>query len=281
MTSWDLARLGDVIAAYSGGPTVSGVPAGGREEGAGFEKAVAEAFDIFTSEIAAIANVYKIVPARRGQPEALKFESNFGPWAMYLANLPKEPNVQSHVQEELPPAWLQDKFHVSEILEFHLGPSPYPFAPQTPRDSASYYGDNYPALYQGQTTNFDFSGALIRDGKLAEKMLFEYKYAKSSNSDSIDGNAHERLGFQVLQYIEIALRYPACSLNVIAAQAFSEYKNKYHPAFNQQALRLGDTYPQVQWRYAANRTEYIALFSCFAHFLATGELPPTDYRQAL
>ena len=179
----------------------------------------------------------------------------------------------------MPPAWLERKFLVADLIEAQLGPGPYSFAPPSREDSARYHGNRYPALFARMTTNFDFSGALVTEGALREKLLFEYKYAKSSNREAVDGNAHERLSFQVLQYLEIALRYPSCSLNVIAAQAFSEYRNKYHPSFNQQAIRLNETFQQVHFRFAACRSEYIALFDCFARFLLDGSLPPVDYRR--
>jgi hypothetical protein len=186
--------------------------------------------------------------------------------------------ADEYVTEDVPPSWLDRRFYVADLLDAHLGSGPYAFAPPTDRDSARFHGASYPQLFARRTTNFDFSGALVADGALKEKLLFEYKYAKSSNGDTVDGNAHERLAFQVLQYVEIALRYPSCSLNVVAAQAFSEYRNKYHPAFNQQAQRLSETFQQVQFRFAACRSEYISLFNCFAQFLLDGSLPPTDYR---
>ncbi len=37
-------------------------------------------------------------------------------------------------------------------------------------------------------------------------------------------------------------------------------------------------FQQVQFRFAACRSDYIALFDCFARFLAEGVLPPLDYR---
>jgi len=277
---WDFSRIGDVIATYSGGPSLAGVPAGSRSEGALFEQAVATAWTIFAVQIQAVAVVRKVRPARVGQPPAVKLESRNGPWAIYWNfsdDLAKA--ARDEVREELPPAWLERRFLVSDLVEAQLGPGPYPFAPRDSTDSRRYSGDDYPKLFAGKTTNFDFSGALVENGVLREKMLFEYKYAKSSNDDSIDGNAHERLAFQVLQYVEIAMRYPSCSLNVIAAQAFSEHRNKYHPAFNQQAIRLNDTFQQVHFRFAACRSEYIALFDTFAKFLLDGSLPPVDYRR--
>ncbi|MGC9360482.1 MAG: hypothetical protein ACP5G7_08945 [Anaerolineae bacterium] len=68
----------------------------------------------------------------------------------------------------------------------------------------------------------------------------EYKTAKSSKGISLDGNAHERLSFQILQYLEIATRYPRCSLVVIANGAFAFYRNKYHVSFRTQADRLSN-----------------------------------------
>jgi hypothetical protein len=182
------------------------------------------------------------------------------------------------VTEDIPSAWLLRKYLVSDLLAEHLGPGPYSFAPPTEKDSKRFHGDAYPSLFEGRSTNFDFSGALVVEGTLKEKLLFEYKYAKSSNGDSVDGNVHERLAFQALQYVEIALRYPSCSLNVIAGQAFAEYRNKYHPAFNQQAARINETFQQAQMRFAACRSDYIALFDCLAAFLLDGRLPPEDYR---
>jgi hypothetical protein len=278
---WDFSHLGDVIAAYSGGPTLAGVPAGGRAEGGEFEAAVKEAWTTFAREVhRTVGTVWVVNPQRRGQRQVLKIESRSGPWAIYwdyssdIADF-----ADGTVTEDVPPAWLERKFLVADLLKAQLGPGPYPFAPPTEQDSARFHATAYPELFARRTTNFDFSGALVTGGILKEKLLFEYKYAKSSNRDSIDGNAHERLAFQVLQYVEIALRYPSCSLNVIAAQAFSEYRNKYHPAFNQQAIRLTETFQQVQFRFAACRSDYIALFDCFAYFLLDGSLPPLNYRQ--
>ena len=43
MPPWNFTHLGDIIANYSGGPTLAGVPAGGRAEGGEFETAVKQA----------------------------------------------------------------------------------------------------------------------------------------------------------------------------------------------------------------------------------------------
>lgn len=88
------------------------------------------------------------------------------------------------------------------------------------------------------STSFDDTVVMVEAGVLREKLLLEYKTAKSSKGRQIDGNAHERLSFQVMQYLEAATRYTKCSFVVIANGAFIRYKNKYHVNFRVQADRL-------------------------------------------
>jgi hypothetical protein len=45
------------------------------------------------------------------------------------------------------------------------------------------------------------------------------------------------------------------------------------------AIRLNDTFRQVQFRFAACRSDYVALLDCFAYFLLDGSLSPVDYRR--
>lgn len=278
----NLVQIGNLIAAYSGGPTLSGVPAGARPEGSEFEKAVFEGWLRFVDHCKGFARVDEIEPARKGQPEAICLSSKNGPWELYLRHRERLAELaQGRRTAEVPPIWLQRRFLVSDLLEAHLGSPPYTFAPRDENDSAKYHGDNYLKMYKGKSTKFDYSGALVENGQLKEKLLFEYKYCKSSNDISVDGNAHERLGFQVLQYLEVALQVPVCSLNVVGAQAFSEYKNKYHPAFNQQAIRLNSSFGHVHFRFAACRSDYIALFASLANYLDRGELPPVEYRDSV
>lgn len=276
---WDFSALGDVIAGYAGGPAIPKTAAGVRQEGHQFEAAVKQGWIIFAQEITQIGTIHVVLPQRDGQHRCLKVQSRRGPWAIFFDySADMAVFAESEISEDVPPNWLAKKFSVSDLLRDQLGAGPYSFAPPTPADSPLYYGENYPKMFAGMTTSFDFSGTLVANGALREKMLFEVKYGKSSNDDRIDGNAHERLGFQILQYLEIAQRFPSCSLNVIASQSFSEHRIKYHPGFNQQAARLNEMFQQVQFRFAACRSDYIALFDCFARFLADGVLPPLDYR---
>jgi hypothetical protein len=104
--------------------------------------------------------------------------------------------------------------------------------------SGPFAGPQYPGIYAGMTTKFDDTVVLEEGGVLHEKLLMEYKTAKSSAKRQIDGNAHERLSFQIMQYLEVATRYTRCSLMVMANGAFVRYRNKYHVNFHVQAERL-------------------------------------------
>ena len=76
---WDFSHIGDIIATYSGVPSLAGVPAGGRVEGKQFEAAVAEAWITFAQEVRSTATIHVVEPARPGQPRVIKFQSNKGP----------------------------------------------------------------------------------------------------------------------------------------------------------------------------------------------------------
>lgn len=273
--TWDLSALGDVISDYAGGPAIPATAAGTRQEGREFEAAVRAGWIIFAGEMTKIATIHVVEPQREGQRRGIKMASRRDDRAIFFDySSDMAEFAEGDVHEDVPPDWLAKTFLVSDLV----GPGPYSFAPPTPADSPKYWGDNYPAMFAGMTTSFDFSGALVASGALKEKLLYEVKYAKSTDGNRLDGNAHERLGYQVLQYLELAQRFGSCSLNVIAGGAFSLYRNKYHPGFNAMANRLNEMFQQVQLRFAACRSDYIALFDVLARFLDSGALPPLDYR---
>ena len=126
------------------------------------------------------------------------------------------------------------------------------YAPQT----GAYAGKKYPNIYNGLKTKFDDTVVLVDDGVLHEKILLEYKTAKSSARRQIDGNAHERLSFQIMQYLEVATRYTKCSLMVIANGAFIRYRNKYHVNFHVQADRLAN-FSWFSMEHACTTKEYV------------------------
>jgi hypothetical protein len=136
-------------------------------------------------------------------------------------------------------------------------------------EAGPFAGTQYPSIYSGLMTKFDDTVVLEQDGLLREKLLLEYKTAKSSSRRQIDGNAHERLSFQVMQYLEVATRYTKCSLVVIANGAFVRYRNKYHVSFHVQADRLAN-FAWFSMEHACSVPEYRRLMSGLLSWLFEG-----------
>lgn len=204
--------------------------------------------------------------------------SRDGERAIYLPGRGRVYGLNERWWDEVPAYWGQSGFRVRDIVERHLGDQVLRFAPESSDDSQRFSGADYPRMFQERTTRFDFTIACVREGRLVEKLLFEYKSAKSSNHGALDGNAHERLSFQTLQYLEIANSWGKASLNVIASPAFSRYENKYHVSFNQHAIRLGEAFPCFVMRVAANGSEYRRFFEMIARWLYFDEPLRRDYR---
>jgi len=180
-----------------------------------------------------------------------------------------EPALNSASRNNIKPhRWLEVHFQVSDLV------SSFPtedfairrFAPAT----GPYAYDNYPKIYDKLRTSFDDTIALVDNGTLLEKILLEYKTAKSSGGNRIDGNAHERLSFQILQYLEAATRYTRCSLVVIANGAFVRYKNKYHTNFHIQAERLKN-FAWFNMKFMSTCDEYLALVDYLLGWLLIGQ----------
>lgn len=98
----------------------------------------------------------------------------------------------------------------------------------------------------------------------------EYKTAKSSAGRQIDGNAHERLSFQIMQYLEVATRYTRCSFVVRTTGAFDRYRNKYHVNFHVQADRLSN-FAWFEMAHASSATECARIVAGLAGWLLRGE----------
>jgi len=139
------------------------------------------------------------------------------------------------------------------------------YAPTT----GPYAARAYPTIYSGLTTKFDDTVVLVEGGVLREKILLEYKTAKSSKRRQIDGNAHERLSFQIMQYLEVATRYTKCSLMVIANGAFVRYRNKYHVNFHVQADRLKN-FSWFSMEHACTAVEYTGFLKALLSWLFLG-----------
>lgn len=274
-----LSRVCRPIAAFSGPPGKAGTPAGSRPEGRLFESSVQEAWVNYVIEEASSDQHLACLSRSPGVPRPLIAISNASTrCSIYLGATAKMLNalagrIPSGEDLDLPQSWLKRGFLVKTLIENHLGVGVPYFAPKSHDDSLLYFGERYPKLYEGKTTVFDFTAALVKDGTLVEKMLFECKYAKDKGDGTVEGNAHERLGFQMLQYLEVAQMYSRCSLNVIVANAFLQCRNKYHPGFNQQAKRLGDCFSHFIMRFCACLSDYVKLFSEVSAFLHTGKPP--------
>ncbi|RMH52448.1 MAG: hypothetical protein D6682_01885 [Zetaproteobacteria bacterium] len=138
-------------------------------------------------------------------------------------------------------------------------------------DSGRFSGQGYLAIYDRLATIFDDTVVLVENGVLREKVLLEYKTAKSSSGDRIDGNAHERLSFQIMQYLEVATQYTRCSFFVLANGAFVRYRNKYHVSFHMQADRLSN-FAWFTMRYACTLPEYERFLNELLAWLFDGAL---------
>lgn len=121
-----------------------------------------------------------------------------------------------------------------------------------------YAGSNYPKMYEGMQTKFDDTIVFEDNGNVVEKLLLEYKTSKASNGKKLDGNAHERLSFQMCQYANIVQSglYKNCSLVVIGNGAFQRYRNKYHLSFHMQEEMLRKFIPGFSCKFAFSKIEY-------------------------
>jgi len=121
-----------------------------------------------------------------------------------------------------------------------------------------YAGTAYPKMYKGIHTKFDDTLVLEENNEFQKKILLEYKTAKSSKGKRMDGNAHERLTHQMIQYAKIvkADYYSKCYLVVITNGAYQRYRNKYHVSFNMDAELLEQAIPGFSCKFLYAYSEY-------------------------
>lgn len=165
--------------------------------------------------------------------------------------------------------WLECSFRVDEVVE-HFPGTADAIARYAP-GSGPYVGSAYPAMFKDLTTDFDDTIVLEDGGVLKNKILLEYKTAKRAKKspDKLEGNAHERLSFQMMQYLEIATRYTRCTFWVVVNGAFSRLRNKYHVNFHIQSDRLRN-FAWFEMIHASTAAEYLALFDRVEGFLLNG-----------
>jgi len=163
--------------------------------------------------------------------------------------------------------WLETDFGVTDLVNAYPGVDQATgrYAPPT----GPYAGEDYPGMFHGLSTCFDDTIVLVEAGVLKEKILLEYKTGKSSNGRQVDANVHERLSFQMMQYLEAATRYTRCSLVVLTNGAFARYRNKYHVNFHVQADRLAN-FSWFSMEYACAELEYLSFLTGLANWLFEG-----------
>lgn len=227
-----LQNIFDRMQRFEASASVANTGTGARREGEGFERLVGELWEavrLHAIENGAQSQIVAGVRSRRWAKLTVEDRSIFVPNDREAPQ--SNPGAQSY-------RWLEVVFPVSELITAFPGISEANnrYAPT----EGPFAGDGYPSIYAGLSTKFDDTIVLEQGGVLREKILLEYKTAKSSCGRQLDGNAHERLSFQIMQYLEIATRYTRCSLVVIANGAFALYRNKYHVNFHVQADRLAN-----------------------------------------
>lgn len=243
----EIKRICGRMEAFEASGSVANTGTGARREGEDFERLIASlwlAFRCVAESGGARATVVSGAGPRRYAKLTVEGRSIFAPTSN--SHGVTDPSAEQS-------RWLEVVFGVSDLV------AAFPthaeairkYAPQ----AGSYAGAAYPTIYNGLKTKFDDTVVLVDRGVLREKILLEYKTAKSSAGRQIDGNAHERLSFQIMQYLEVATRYTSCSLMVIANGAFIRYRNKYHVNFHVQADRLAN-FGWFSMEHACTVTEY-------------------------
>lgn len=266
------ARIHDVVA-FEAGPSQANTGTGSRREGDEFEDRVRTIWEELalnhpsdvTCRRELVPKEVRIVP-RGSSFYVLSKESR----RIYLP-APKVSTLEfEHI--DVSERWIATRFFVKDLIASFPGTDVVvsSYAPRDSTESDKFFGKLYPDIYSRRETNFDDTIVLVQDGVIKEKILLEYKTGKpNEGKTAIDGNAHERLSFQILQYLEVAQQYPRCSLSVFTNSAFVRYRNKYHVNFHIQGARL-EVYDIFRMRYMATAREYLAFVSQLLDFLLHG-----------
>ena len=228
----ELATIYEAMESFEASGSIANTGTGSRREGEDFEKLLGRMWAAFRDlAVSAGARLnHATGPAGRAYAQL-----SVGDRCLFVPSAHASPSRTSEAPEE---RWLEVTFKVSELLAAF--PSEPDVVSRYAPGQGPFAGPAYPGIYSGLSTRFDDTVVLAANGVLREKILLEYKTAKSSSGRQIDGNAHERLSFQVMQYLEVATRYTKCSLAVLANGAFVRYRNKYHVNFHVQADRLSN-----------------------------------------
>jgi hypothetical protein len=241
--------------------SVANTGTGSRREGQGFERLLGELWEsVRRQAVEAGAECTFVLGTGNRRWACLALADR----KLFLPNNPKTPVTEPDAQ---PSRWLEVDFSVAELVEKF--PSHADAVRRYAPETGSFAKEQYQGIYSGLSTKFDDTVVLVQGGVLREKILLEYKTAKSSRRRTIDGNAHERLSFQIMQYLEVATRYTKCSLVVFANGAFVRYRNKYHVNFHIQAERLAN-FAWFSMEYACASDEYQRFLSGLLTWLFDG-----------
>lgn len=261
LLSPDILTITERMERFEASESVANTGTGSRREGEGFERLIGELWEAVRRHAAERGAACTFVAGVGNRRWARLAVANR---ALFLPNNPHAPVSDPGAQ---PSRWLEVVFPVSDMI------AAFPTEPEAIQryapESGPFAGPQYPGIYSGMTTKFDDTVVLEEGGVLREKLLMEYKTAKSSAGRQIDGNAHERLSFQIMQYLEVATRYTKCSLTVFANGAFIRYRNKYHANFHVQADRLAN-FAWFSMEYACTASEYSHFLSGLLSWLFEG-----------
>jgi hypothetical protein len=245
----ELQRLALDLERFEAAASLAKTGTGARREGEQFEALVLEWWKVLAGYLASAgAQRSTLRPDGRRAYDRLTVRNR----SLYLPTPAARPATGT---VEVPKTWFEVEFPVRDLIRNFPG-EPGVIERYSPR-KGSYARDRYPEMYAGMKTSFDGTIVCEEGGVLREKILLEYKTGKSSKKVQIDGNAHERLSFQIMQYLEVATRFPRCSLVVVANGAFAFYRNKYHVNFHVQAERLKN-FAWFNMEYLCGESEYAA-----------------------
>lgn len=257
----EITQLCKRMEVFEASESVANTGTGARREGEDFERLVADLWLAFR-RLAEGGGAQATVVAGIGTRRYAKL--TVGPRFIFVPTSASD-GVTDPDEEQY--RWLEVAFGVSDLIARF--PSEAEAIRRYAPDTGQYSGLKYPTIYNGLTTKFDDTVVLVEGGVLREKVMLEYKTAKSSAGRQIDGNAHERLSFQIMQYLEVATRYTKCSLVVISNGAFVRYRNKYHVNFHVQADRLR-SFAWFSMEHACTQSEYIRFLRGLLYWLFEG-----------
>ncbi|QQS10242.1 MAG: hypothetical protein IPK69_06380 [Phycisphaerales bacterium] len=257
----EIQTLATRMEAFEASESVANTGTGARREGEDFERLIAHlwiAFRRLAESNGASVRVVAGVGRRRYAELAI------GPRSIFVPTSASDGLTDTSADQS---RWLEVVFGVTDLVDAF--PSEAEAVRRYAPITGPYAGPTYPTIYNGLTTKFDDTVVLVDGGVLREKIMLEYKTAKSSRGRQIDGNAHERLSFQIMQYLEVATRYTKCSLMVMANGAFIRYRNKYHVNFHVQADRLKN-FAWFSMEHACTATEYTRFLTGLLSWLFEG-----------